>query len=218
MKKKSDIQLRDDVLAELKWDTRIQPTEIGVEVKNGVVTLSGTVDSWGKRIAAKEATHRVSGVLDVANDIVVHTAATPGRTDAQVAEQARRALEWDVFVPHEKIHTTVSKGILTLEGEVATASQRNDAERAVRNLAGVLAVVNQIKVKTSIQSEQVQEAITNALHRHATREAERIHVDVDAGNVKVTGKVDSWGEREAVLGAVWGTRGVRAVDDRLAVQ
>jgi osmotically-inducible protein OsmY len=217
MNRKSDVQLRDDLLAELKWDTHVQPTEIGVEVKDGVVTLSGTVDSWAKRMAAKDAAHRVAGVLDVANDVIVHTQASPGRTDAQIAEQARCALEWDVFVPHEKIHTTVSGGVLTLEGEVVTATQRADCERAVRNLLGVLAVVNQIKVRSSIRSDEVQRAISSALMRHATREAERMHVDVTDGTVKVVGKVDSWAEREAVLGAVWGTRGVRAVDDRISV-
>lgn len=218
MTRKSDVQLRDELLAEIKWDTRLQPAEVGVEVKGAVVTLSGTVDSWAKRIAAKEAAHRVHGVLDVANDIVVHTAITPGRTDAQIAKQARAALEWDVLVPHEKIHTTVSNGILTLEGEVTNASQRVDAERAVRNLAGVLAVVNYIKVKAAVRPVEVQQAINSALHRHASREADRVQVEVVGGTVKVVGHVDSWAEREAVLGAVWGTRGVNAVDDRVAVQ
>ena len=120
-------------------------------------------------------------------------------------------------MPHEKIHTTVSGGVLTLEGEVVTATQRADCERAVRNLLGVLAVVNQIKVRSSIRSDEVQRAISSALMRHATREAERMHVDVTDGTVKVVGMVDSWAEREAVLGAVWGTRGVRAVDDRISV-
>ncbi len=218
MKRKSDVQLRDELLAEIEWDARLTPTEVGVEVKNGVVTLSGTVDSWGKRIAAKEAAHRVSGVLDVANDIVVHTASAPGRTDADIAEQARCALEWDVFVPHEKIHTTVSNGVLTLDGEVTLASQRMDAERAVRNLMGVVAVANHIRVKTALRSTEVQHAIHAALHRHAAIEADSVKVEVMDGAVKVLGKVDSWAEREAVLSAVWGTLGVRSVDDRLAVR
>ncbi len=218
MQRKSDVQLRDELLAEIKWDTRLNPTEIGVAVKNGVVTLSGTVDSWAKRLAAKETAHRVYGVLDVANDIVVHTASSPGRTDAEIAEQARRALEWDVFVPHEKIHTTVSKGILTLEGEVASASQRNDAARAVRNLLGVVAVANTIRVKSQVRSAEVKQAITDALRRHANWEAQQVNVEVTGGEVKVKGSVDSWAEREAVLSAVWGTRGVQTVDAQIAVQ
>lgn len=217
MQRKSDVQLRDDVLAEIKWDTRLQPTEVGVSAKGGVVTLSGTVDSWAKRIAAKEAAHRVAGVLDVANDINVHTASSPGRTDSGIAEQARCALEWDVFVPHEKIHVTVSNGILSLDGDVVTAVQRLDAERAVRNLEGVVAVANNLKVKALVRSTDVQQAIQGALTRHAVREAERVRVEVLDGKVKVVGRVDSWAERQAVLSAVWGTRGVRAVDDRIAV-
>ncbi len=217
MKRKSDVELRDEVLAEIKWDTRLEPTEVGVEVKNGVVTLSGTVDSWAKRLAAKEAAHRVFGVLDVANDVVVHTRTSPGRTDADIAEQARLALEWDVFVPHEQIHTTVSNGVLTLDGEVGTASQRSDAERAVRYLTGVLAVSNNIKVKSAVRSAEVKQAITSALQRHANWEADHVSVEVTDGGVRVEGTVDSWTERDAVLSAVWGTRGVRSVDDRIAI-
>lgn len=217
MKRKSDLQLRDELLAEIKWDTRLQPAEVGVSVKNGVVSLSGTVDSWAKRLAAKSAAHRVAGVLDVANDIVVHAAGAPGRTDSEIAGQARTSLEWDVLVPHEKIHTTVSNGFLTLEGEVSTASQRLDAERAVRNLSGVTGVANNIKVKVTLRSEEVQLAINSALQRHARREADRLQVGVTDGTVKVIGQVDSWEEHDAVLSAVWGTRGVRAVDDRIAI-
>lgn len=217
MQRKSDVQLRDELLAELKWDTRLDPAEVGVAVKNGIVTLSGTVESWAKRLAAKETAHRVYGVLDVANDIVVHTPKTPGLTDAAIAEQARIALEWDVFVPHEKIHTTVSRGILTLDGEVNTASQREDAERAVRNLTGVVAVANNIQVKSSVRNTELKQAITSALRRHANWEADHVKVEVSGGDVKIEGNVDSWAEREAVLSAVWGTRGVHNVDDHLAV-
>ena len=145
--KKSDSEIQQDVLRELKWDTRVEETDVGVEVDDGVVTLSGTVSSWGKRHAAAEAAHRVRGVLDVANDIVVKTPGSPGRTDTEVARAVRNALAWDVFVPDQRIRSTVSDGVVTLDGDVDTQAEVEDAERAVRNLAGVRAVMSLIEVK-----------------------------------------------------------------------
>jgi osmotically-inducible protein OsmY len=145
--KKTDPEIQQDVLRELKWDTRVEETDVGVEVDAGVVTLSGTVSSWGKRHAAAEAAHRVRGVLDVANDIVVKMPGMPGRTDTEVAHAVRNALMWDVFVPDTHIRSTVSDGVVTMDGEVETWTQAEDAERAVRNLAGVRSVMNLISIK-----------------------------------------------------------------------
>src|SRR6266508_3137348 len=145
--RKTDTQLHHDVLEELKWDSRVDEKEVGVQVAAGVVTLSGTVTSWAKRVAAQEAAHRVIGVHDVANDIKVKTPGGLTRTDTEIAQAVRRALEWDVFVPEEKITSTVTDGWVTLDGAVDTWSQRNDAERAVRNLTGVKLVLNKITVK-----------------------------------------------------------------------
>jgi osmotically-inducible protein OsmY len=126
----------------------VEETDVGVEVDAGIVTLSGTVSSWGKRHAAAEAAHRVRGVLDVANDIVVKLPGTPGRTDTDVARAVRNALAWDVFVPDTQIRSTVSDGVVTLDGEVENQAQADDAEKAVRNLAGVRAVMSLISVKS----------------------------------------------------------------------
>ena len=145
--KKTDAQIHHDVLKELKWDSRVDQTEVGVQVASGVVTLTGTVTSWAKRVAAQEAAHRVMGVLDVANDITVKAPGGPAPTDTDIAQAVRRALEWDVFVPDDKITSTVTDGWVTLEGTVDSWSQRTDAERAIRNLAGVKFVVNKITVK-----------------------------------------------------------------------
>ena len=144
---KTDSEIQQDVLRELKWDTRVKETDVGVEVDAGVVTLSGTVSSWGKRHAAAEAAHRVRDVLDVANDIVVKMPGMPGRTDTEVAHAVRNALVWDVFVPDTRIRSTVSDGVVTLDGDVESWSQAEDAERAVRNLAGVRSVMNLISIK-----------------------------------------------------------------------
>jgi osmotically-inducible protein OsmY len=214
---KSDAQIKQDVLNELKWDTRVDETDIGVEVDGGVVTLTGTVDSWGKRIAAQEAAHRVYGLLDVANDVKVKRLGD--RDDTDIAQAVRRALEWDVFVPHDRIRSTVSDGSVTLSGDVDYWMQREDAERTVRNLLGVRNVIDNIAVKAPrVASAEVRKAIQNALERQADREARQIDVTVSEGRVSVSGPVHSWAERAAVLGAVRGTRGVMEVDDHVRVE
>lgn len=214
---KSDLQIRDEVLAELKWDTRVLPTEIGVEVRGGIVTLSGTVDSWAKKVAGREAARRVWGVTDVANDIIVHIPDAMRPTDADIAATVRHALERDVLVPADRIQTTVSDGLVTLEGDVEFWSHAEDAERAVRNLAGVIGIVNLIKVQHAAKEREVQRAIEAALNRHAARTARHVKVDLEGSGATVTGYVDSWAERTAVVGAIRGTPGVTSVEDRLSI-
>lgn len=211
--KKSDSALKQDVTRELVWDTRVNETRIGVEVDKAIVTLSGIVDSYAERMAAQDAAHRVNGVLDVVNDLQVKY--TGQRTEADIAKAVRHALEWDVFVPHECIKSTFANGILTLEGEVEYWSQRDDAARAVRGLAGVLSIVNNLRVKPSASAVQVHKAIEDALARHAERDARDIKLEVHDGKVTLSGKVHSWAERELVVGAVRGTRGVRGIEDHM---
>jgi osmotically-inducible protein OsmY len=212
----TDVRIHHDVLEELTWDPHVDETEVGVEVDNGVVTLTGTVTSWAKRAAAQEAARRVAGVLDVANDIQVKTPGGLDRTDTEIAQAVRRALEWDVFVEHERIRSTVTRGCVTLEGAVDRLSQRDDAERAIRNLTGVTRVVNKITVTTPPSTnEQVTHAIERALARRAERHARRIGVEVRDGVATLTGSVYSWSERRSVLGAARATPGVHVVEDRL---
>jgi osmotically-inducible protein OsmY len=216
--RKTDAQLQLDVLNELKWDTRVEPNDVGVTVHGGVVTLTGTVTSWATKLAAAEAAHRVAGVLDVANDLTVKPLVGAGRDDSDIAAAVRNALKWDVLVPDERIQSTVADGVVTLTGHVVLASQRADAARAVRNLTGVRSVDNRITVEPAgVTPVEVRGAIQNALERHADREASRIQIDVEGGRVTLHGEVDSWGERQAVVGAAWGTRGVDNVVDRLRV-
>jgi osmotically-inducible protein OsmY len=217
--KKTDSEIQQAVLRELKWDTRVEETDVGVEVDAGVVTLTGTVSSWGKRMAAQEAAHRVAGVLDVANDVQVKVLGSLGRTDTDIARAIRQALEWDVFVPEARIRSTVSDGWVTLEGEVDYWSQREDAERAIRNLAGVRGILSdkiEIKPPTVIPHD-VRKSIEDALERQAEHEAKRIGLEVRDGRVTLSGSVHSWAEKRAVIGAAKGTPGVRTVDDHLRV-
>jgi len=215
---KSDLQIQQDVMREMRWDTRIGATEVGVEVDKGIVTLTGTVDSYAKKHAAKRAAHRVAGVLDVAEDIRVHFPGSARKTDAEIARAVRLTLEWDVFVPDTKIRSTVSDGWVTLEGEVEFLREREDAARAVRNLAGVKGVWNQLLVQTKkVDPSKVRKMIEEALERRAEREAEGIRVEVDDGSVTLTGRVRSWLEKGAVTGAVSHAPGVRSLNDRLRV-
>ena len=215
---KSDTQIQQDVLNELKWDTRVAPNEVGVEVDNGIVTLTGTVSSYAKKLAAEQAAHHVLGVLDVANDLVVKLANGAQPNDTEIAAAVRQALQWDVFVPEDKIQTTVANGLVTLQGTVEYASQRHDAARAIQNLAGVCAIDNLIKVKSAeVSKPALQTAIHDALARRAERDADRIHLELDAGHVTLSGIVHSWSEREAVVGAAWGTPGVETVIDKLHI-
>src|ERR1700681_5122997 len=131
----TDEEIQKDVLAELKWDAQVQPNEIGVSVKGGVVTVTGWVDSYLKKWAAEDAAHRVAGVKAVANDLEVKLFSE--RTDADIAEAAIRALQWDAAVPADKIHVSVSKGWITLKGEVEWQFQKQDADRVVRRLTEV---------------------------------------------------------------------------------
>jgi osmotically-inducible protein OsmY len=219
MKKKTDSEIQQDVLRELKWDSRVEETDVGVEVDDGVVTLSGTVSSWGKKMAAQEAAHRVWGVLDVANDISVKWPGSPGRTDTEIAHAVRQALEWDVFVPEGRVKSTVSDGVVTLTGEVDSWFDRDDAERVVRNLSGVRGVVNQIGVKASrITPTEVKKSLEDALERQADREAARITVDIQGAEVTLSGSVHSWTAKQAALGSAKGIAGVRNVRDQLRIE
>lgn len=217
--RKTDAQIQQDVLRELRWDPRVDETDVGVEVDDGVVTLSGTVDNWARKYAATEAAHRVRGVLDVANDVVVKAPGTGAPTDTDIARAVRNALEWDVFVPDTRIRSTVSNGVVSLDGDVDTWTQREDAEAVVRNLAGVRGVIDVIGVKASpVEPATIRKAIEGALERQAEREARRVSFEIADGKVAVYGKVRSWAERKAVIGAAKGTRGVRAVEDKLRIE
>lgn len=217
MKRKTDEELKHEVASELSWDTRTWDQKIDVSVTDGTVDLSGVVGSYGQKRAAEAAAHKVTGVLDVANELIVRT---PRRySDKQIAKAVRSALEWDALVPDDQITSTVSEGWVTLSGEVNSLSQRADAEWAVEKIAGVAGVVNKITVDRTPKTDPVRlrESIEAALERRATREADRLRIDVDNGEVSLYGRVHSWPEREAVVGSISHAPGVKKIINNLRI-
>jgi osmotically-inducible protein OsmY len=213
---KTDARLRDDVANELDWDMRIDASRIDVSARAGLITLSGIVRSYPQKLAAAEAAHRVAGVLDVANELEVHLPGTAERSDVEIATAVRSTLEWDIDVPDDKITSTVVNGVVELSGEVASSTEHAAVLRAIRNLAGVKAVVNNIRVAgQTLQTRQVEQAIRAAFARHAQRDAEHIHIEIIQDTATLSGVVHSWAERQAALGAARGTRGIHQVVDRL---
>jgi osmotically-inducible protein OsmY len=217
---RTDEDIQRDVLEELRWDARLQPNEIGVVVKDGMVTLTGWVDSYLKKWAAERAAHRVRGVVAVANDIEVRLPTAVERTDADIAAAVTRALEWDAQVPIEKLDITVSKGWVTLQGEVEWEYQRRAAERVVRNISGVRGVTNLINVKPRVEPSpgELKRRIEAALIRSAETDAERTTVEVQRGRVVLKGRVRSWAEHEETERVAWSAPGVTTVENRIMVE
>jgi osmotically-inducible protein OsmY len=216
---RTDEQIQRDVLEELRWDARVQPNEIGVTVTNGVVSLTGWVDSYTKKWVAERTAHRVRGVRAVANDIEVRLPSSIDRTDSDIAEAATRALQWDAFVPIERLDVTVSRGWVTLQGEVEWQYQRRAAERAVRRLSGVRGVTNLIALRPRITPapDELRQRIEDALVRSAETDAERIRVEVLGDQIVLTGTVRSWSEKEEAERVAWSAPGATSVDNRIMV-
>jgi osmotically-inducible protein OsmY len=212
-----DLELKRAVEAELNFEPSINAAEIGVSVKDGVVTLTGRVPSYWEKVAAERAAARVASVKAVANELEVRLPGSSERTDEDIARAAVDALKWNVLVPQDRIKVKVSKGWVTLEGTVDWQYQKSGAEKAVRRLVGVVGVSNLIEVKPSVSKAEVKSAIESALKRLAEVDANRIQVETQDGKVILSGTVRSWFEREEAERAAWSAPGVRAVEDHIAI-
>lgn len=213
---KTDIQLKQDIENELRWDPKINPAQIGVSVDHGAVSLTGAVDTYAERWAAEDAIKRVAGVRAVAQDLTVKLTGAHKHEDPEIAQAALNAFKWDVWVP-KTVTVSVRDGSVTLQGEVEWNFQRDAAERAVRYLAGVVHVSNAITLKSSVSASQVKERITAALQRQATADANQIQVATSGGSVTLSGKASSWHEMEDATSAAWGAPGVTSVNNELAI-
>jgi osmotically-inducible protein OsmY len=220
----TDAKIQENVLAELAWDPEVGDTEeIGVEVDDGVVALTGTVDSYAKKLAAERAALRVDGVRAVANDLTVKLVVpTRGdRSDTAIAKAVADALDANAVVPKGRIKVAVEHGWVTLEGEVDWQFEREQAEDTARKVPGVVGVTNLIEVKSNrndLREEEIKGGIERALLRSAEVDAEQIRVKVEGGHVTLTGIVRTWAEREEAEGAAWRAPGVTKVTNLIEVR
>jgi len=214
---KTDSQLQQDVMAELKWEPAVHAAQIGVEVKDGVVTLAGEVGSFGEKWNAERAAQRVSGVQALTVELAVKLSEFGKRTDADIARSAETALGWSSSVPVNAVKVLVDAGKLTLSGNVEWQYQRQDAFDSVRYITGVTGVSNQIGIKPLLSATVVKSDIEAAIKRRAVADAQTIAVDVKGANVTLTGTVHSWAERELATRSAWSSLGVKNVVDKMTI-
>ena len=215
---KTDAEIQKNVMEELKWEPLLNATEIGVAVKNGIVALSGSVDTYLKKREAERAAKRVAGVKAVAEEIEVKVSSAFKKTDAEIANAVLNALKWHSSVHDEKICVTVEDGWVTLEGEAQWEFQRSSARNAIENLLGVKGITNNIKIISRVILKDIKQNINSAFHRSATIDANRINIKTSAGKVILTGKVSSCTEKQDAENAAWACPGVYHVDNNLEIE
>jgi osmotically-inducible protein OsmY len=215
---KSEAEIKKDVEDEIRWDPDIDPTDIAVNVKNGVVTLTGFVRSYLQKFEAEKDAKRVAGVVGVANDLEVRTAVSEQRPDPEIARDAVEAIKRQLPLSYQNIKVVVRDAWVTLEGDVEWNYQKERAEDAVRNVKSVKGVINTIQVKPKATPTEIKRKIEEAFKRSAELDANSITVEANDGEVVLKGTVHSWFEREEAERAAWQAPGVRKVEDKIAVR
>lgn len=214
---KTDRQLQQDVSAELEWEPSVHAAHIGVEVREGVVTLAGQVDSYAEKWSAERVAQRVSGVKAMATELTVQLTSLSQRTDADIAASVENLLEWSAKLPAGVIKVMVEGGWVTLSGTVDWKYQKQSAADSIRHLMGVVGVSDQITIKPSVSATVVKSDIEAALKRAALADAHQIAVTVHGTDVTLSGTVHNWAERETATNSAWRTPGVRNVVDMMVL-
>lgn len=212
----NDNQLQKSVIAELNWEPSIKAAHIGVAANNGVITLSGHVDTYQEKSVAEKAARRVKGVKAVAEEIEVKLAFDVRRTDEEIAAAAINRLEWDVEVPEDVVRVKVEKGWVMLTGEVEWHYQLEAAARDVHALYGVIGVSNQMTVKPKVNAKDISDSITHALHR-SWLDPKTIGVTASGGNIHLTGTAHSWSDRQLAVSAAWAAPGATGVQNDISI-
>lgn len=215
---RTDSQIQKDIIDELKWEPSLQDEDIGVSVHDGVVTLAGFVDSYANKWKAERVASRVKGVKAIANDLEVKLPTSSSRPDPDIARAAVDALKWNILVPSDRIKVKVENGWLTLEGDVDWNFQREEAERAVRNLTGVLGVTNLVSVRERPTASDVKRKIKETLERNAEFDADHITVELDGHTAILRGTVRSYAEKRDAEQAAFNATGVTDVENDLVVE
>jgi osmotically-inducible protein OsmY len=218
---KTNEELRKDVMEEIKWDPELRnvATEIGVAAKDGVITLSGLVETYWKKVSAERAAQRVSGVRVVACDIEVKLDVVGKRTDTEIAEAVLNALRWNSAVTEDEIEVKVDDGWVYLDGKVGFEYEKRYAQECVEDLLSVRGVTNNIHLKTNpIDTKDIQRKITAAYHRRATIDSSSIKIDTSGSKVTLHGTVRSWAEKKEAESVAWTTPGVLSVDNKIDIE
>lgn len=215
---KNNEALQKDVQDALKWEPLLKAAEIGVTAKDGVVTLTGTVDSYVKKSEAEDAAKDVAGVKAVVENIDVKLAHWGKTTDAELAAEVLNAFKWSWRVPNDKVKVKVEDGWVTLDGEVNWNYQREAAKDAIKNLNAVKGVTNNIKIESESHDAIEKTDIESALRRNWSINDDDIDVEVSDTKVTLTGTVKSWYQKDEAEKIAWNAPGVWSVDNELIVE